>query len=91
MLPVVRGEETTRRHILLYLGATLLSSVVLGITTRLDWLYAMTIVLVGSVFLWTVLRLFREQTEQAAFRTFHASNAYLGCLLLAIFTDALLV
>jgi len=50
MLPVVRGEATTRRHILLYLGATLLGAVALGATTRLDWLYAVTIVLVGGCF-----------------------------------------
>jgi len=91
MLPVVRGEATTRRHILLYLGATLLGAVALGATTRLDWLYAVTIVLVGGVFLWATVRLFRERTEQAAFRTFHASNAYLGGLLIAILVDTLLV
>lgn len=91
MLPVVRGEATTRRHILLYLGATLLGAVVLGATTRLDWLYAITIVLIGGVFLWATIRLFRERTEQAAFRTFHASNAYLGSLLLSILVDTLLV
>jgi len=91
MLPVVRGEATTRRHILLYLGATFLGAVVLGAVTRLDWLYAVTIVLVGGVFLWETIKLFRERTEQAAFRTFHASNAYLGGLLVAILVDTLLV
>jgi protoheme IX farnesyltransferase len=35
------------------------------------------------------VRLHREQTEQAAFRAFHASNAYLGLLLVAIVVDAL--
>jgi protoheme IX farnesyltransferase len=91
MLPVVRGEATTRRHILLYLGATFLGAVVLGAVTRLDWLYAATIVLVGGVFLWATIKLFHERTEQAAFRTFHASNAYLGGLLVAILVDTLLV
>jgi len=43
------------------------------------------------VFLWATVRLFRERTEQAAFRTFHASNAYLGGLLIAILVDTLLV
>jgi len=44
-----------------------------------------------GVFLWATVRLFRERTEQAAFRTFHASNAYLGGLLIAILVDTLLV
>jgi protoheme IX farnesyltransferase len=41
------------------------------------------------VFLWAVVHLHREQTERAAFRAFHASNAYLGALLLAVVVDAL--
>jgi protoheme IX farnesyltransferase len=43
------------------------------------------------VFLAAVVRLHYEQTEGAAFRAFHASNAYLGLLLLAIVLDALVV
>jgi protoheme IX farnesyltransferase len=43
----------------------------------------------GAVFLWAVVRLHREQTERAAFRAFHASNAYLGTLLVAIVVDSL--
>jgi protoheme IX farnesyltransferase len=91
MLPVVRGAPTTRRHILLYLGATLIGTVVLGATTRLDWPYAITVVIVGAVFLWAVVRLFEENTERAAFRTFYASNGYLGGLLLAILVDTIVI
>ncbi len=39
------------------------------------WLYAVTSVLLGAVFLWAVVLLHREQTEAAAFRAIHASNA----------------
>lgn len=91
MLPVVRGRATTRRHILLYLGATFLGAVVLGTVTALGWLYATAIVAVSGVFLWAVVRLFAEQTEQAAFRAFHASNAYLGTLLGAVVIDTMLI
>ena len=91
MLPVVRGEAVTRRHILLYLGATLLSAALLGLTAHLDWLYAVTTLALGSGFLWTVLRLYRERTHRAAFRTFTASNVFLGGVLLAILLDTLLV
>jgi protoheme IX farnesyltransferase len=38
-----------------------------------------------------VVRLHYEQTEAAAFRAFHASNAYLGLLLFAVVFDALVV
>jgi protoheme IX farnesyltransferase len=91
MLPVVRGRAVTRRHVLLYLGATLLGAVALGATAGLGGLYTAVVAAVGAAFLWAVLRLFRERTEGAAWRAFHASNAFLGALLLAVVVDSLLV
>jgi len=89
MMPVVRGETETRKHILAYLGATLIAAGALAAMTRLGPLYAVTTVAFGAAFLWAVVRLHREQTEAAAFRAFHASNAYLGAVLLAIVVDSL--
>ncbi|MFC6862547.1 heme o synthase [Halomicroarcula sp. GCM10025817] len=91
MMPVVRGETVTRKHIVYYLGATLVASGVLAALTSLGALYSLTSAALGAVFLWAVVRLHREQTEQAAFRAFHASNAYLGALLLAVVVDALVL
>ncbi|GGN86874.1 MULTISPECIES: heme o synthase [Haloarcula] len=91
MMPVVRGETETRKHIVYYLGATLVASGVLASLTSLGWLYALTSAALGAVFLWAVVELHRKQTEAAAFRAFHASNAYLGMLLLAIVVDALVL
>jgi protoheme IX farnesyltransferase len=91
MMPVVRGATETRKHVVYYLGATLLGASVLAAVTELGWLYAATTVALGAVFLWTVVRLHREQTESAAFRAFHASNAYLGLLLVAVVVDALAI
>jgi protoheme IX farnesyltransferase len=91
MMPVVRGERVTRRHIVWYLAATLLGASVLTAVTSLDWLYAGATVAFGALFLWAVVGLHRERSEQAAFRAFHASNAYLGALLVAIVIDAILV
>jgi protoheme IX farnesyltransferase len=89
MMPVVRGETTTRKHILLWVGVTLVFGSLLIWETSLGWLTAVTTVVLGTVFLWMVVSLHREQTEQAAFRAFHASNAYLGLYLLAIVVDTL--
>jgi protoheme IX farnesyltransferase len=36
-----------------------------------------------------VVRLHYERSESAAFRAFHASNAYLGLVLVAIVVDGL--
>ena len=91
MMPVVRGETETRKHIVLYLGATLLGAGALGAISSLGWLYGVTTVLLGAVFLWMVVRLHYEQSERAAFRAFHASNAYLGLVLVAIVVDGLAV
>lgn len=89
---MVRGETTTRRHIVWYLGATLVAAVALAaVAEPLGALYAVVGVAVGALFLWMVVRLHYEQTEDAAFRAFHASNAYLGLLLFAVVFDALVV
>jgi len=91
MMPVVRGETTTRKHILLWLGATLAATGGLIWVTSLGWLTGAATALLGVVFLWAVLRLHSEQSEAAAFRAFHASNAYLGVLLVAIVVDGLAI
>jgi protoheme IX farnesyltransferase len=91
MLPVVHGPAVTRRHILWYLGATLLATAALAVLTSLDWLFAASMLVLGVIFLWTVLRLHRERTERAALRAFHASNAYLGGVLVAIVVDVTVV
>ncbi|RRJ32031.1 heme o synthase [Halocatena pleomorpha] len=91
MMPIVRGESTTRKHIVYYLVATLLAANVLTALTPLGWLYASATVSLGAVFLWTVVRLHRERTDQAAFRAFHASNAYLGAILTAVIIDMMVL
>ncbi|MFA9415215.1 heme o synthase [Natrinema sp. HArc-T2] len=89
MMPVVRGETVTRKHILYYIAATLASAIALTWITELGMLYAGTVVLFGGIFLWAAVRLHFEQTEAAAFRSFHASNAFLGAVLVAVLVDAL--
>jgi protoheme IX farnesyltransferase len=91
MMPVVRGEAVTRKHILWYLGATLVAAGALATMSALGPVYVLTSVLFGGVFLWAVVRLHYERSDGAAFRAFHASNAYLGALLLAIVVDTLVV
>ncbi|MCU4718003.1 heme o synthase [Halapricum hydrolyticum] len=91
MMPVVRGEATTRKHILWYLAATLLAATAVTAIADLGALVAATTVALGAVFLWMVVRLHRERTESAAFRAFHASNAYLGAFLVAVVIDALAI
>jgi protoheme IX farnesyltransferase len=88
MLPVVRGEAVTRKHILYYLGATLVGATALAAVADLGVVYGLTSVALGAVFLYAAVRLHRERTRSAAMRSFHASNAFLGFLLLAVVVDA---
>jgi protoheme IX farnesyltransferase len=91
LMPVVSGEATTRKHILYYLGATLVAAMALAAITELGALYAATTVVLGAVFLFFAVRLHHERDRGAAMRAFHASNAYLGCLLVAVVLDAMVV
>lgn len=91
MLPVVKGEALTRHRILLYLGGTLIATAALGWVTDLGLLFAAVAATLGTVFLWAVIRLHSERDRGAAFRAFHASNAFLGAVLLAIVVDSLVV
>ncbi|APW99759.1 protoheme IX farnesyltransferase [Halobiforma lacisalsi AJ5] len=91
MMPVVRGETETRKHIVYYLAATLVGTVALAWITELGAIYAATVAIFGAVFLWTAVVLHFEQTESAAFRSFHASNAFLGAVLVAVLVDALVL
>ena len=91
MMPVVRGETETRKQILWYLAATLVAAGALASMEALGLLYALTSVGFGAAFLYFAVQLHYEQTERAAFRSFHASNAYLGALLLAVVVDTLVV
>ena len=91
MMPVVRGETETRKHVLYYLAATLVAAGALAAMETLGVVYALTSAVFGAAFLYFAVRLHYEQTESAALRSFHASNAYLGALLLALVVDALVV
>jgi protoheme IX farnesyltransferase len=91
MYPVVRGDTETRKHVLLYLGATFVAAAALATVPSLGIAYLLAAVGVGSLFLWAVVRLHYEQTEQAAMRAFHASNAYLGAVLVAVVVDAMIL
>ena len=91
MLPVVRGEATTRRHVAGFLAATLLATILLGTVKPLGAIFAGTAVVLGATFLYAVQRLERRRTDRAAMRTFLAANLYLGGLLVAIMVETMIV
>jgi len=86
-----RGDDDAPAHRLVPRSDARRAVALAAVAEPLGALYAVVGVAVGALFLWMVVRLHYEQTEDAAFRAFHASNAYLGLLLFAVVFDALVV
>jgi protoheme IX farnesyltransferase len=84
MLPVVRGEEETRRQILLY-------TVLLYAVTQLPFCagglgvaYLVPSMLLGAAFIYFSTRLYRSRERRWALKTYLFSLAYLALLFLAM-------
>ena len=88
MLPVVRGEDETRRQITLY-SVLLVAITFLPFAGRLfDGLYAAAAGVLGGVFLWLAVRLQRNPDRRAALRLYLYSLLYLALLFAAMVADA---
>jgi len=89
MMPVVRGDDETRRQIFLY------SLVLFGVTlvlipiASMGPVYTATAVVLGGVFVYRCLQLWREPTDDQAWRVFKFSLLYLAGLFVAVALDAL--
>jgi protoheme IX farnesyltransferase len=81
MLPVVAGEERTRRSILFY--TVLLCAISLVPVVWLGPIYAAACVVLGGVFLALAVRATRRQDGGSARALFHYSLAYLAFLFVA--------
>ena len=88
MLPVVRGEDETRRQITLY-SVLLVAISFLPFAGRLfDVLYAAAAGVLGGIFLWLAVRLQRNPDRRAALRLYLYSLLYLALLFAAMVADA---
>jgi heme o synthase len=89
MLPVVKGEDETRRQIFLY------SLVLFGVTLLLvpavpmGAIYLWTALGLGGIFVYRSLVLWRSPSEDRAWRLFKFSIVYLAALFGAVALDAL--
>jgi len=87
MLPVVKGEDATRRQIVLY-AAILVAFTLLPVATGfLGALYAVAAVVLGAVFLVLAIHLLRHPTRALALRLYLASLVYLAVLFCAMAAD----
>jgi protoheme IX farnesyltransferase len=87
MLPVVRGEDETRRQITLY-SVLLVAITFLPFAGRLfDGLYALAAAVLGGIFLAGAVRLQRRPDRRAALRLYLYSLLYLALLFGAMVAD----
>jgi protoheme IX farnesyltransferase len=90
MLPVVRGEEETRRQILRYSLVLFGATLVLVPLAHMGPLYTAAAVVLGGMFVHKALRLWRERSAGLAVELFRFSIMYLGLLFAAVAADGVL-
>lgn len=87
MLPVVKGDDETRRQIMLY-AVQMICVTLLFTAFRLSGLfYFGAAIVLGAAFLYLASRLWRHATRSAASQLFHFSILYLWLLCIALVLD----
>ncbi|HEY3057461.1 MAG TPA: heme o synthase [Chloroflexota bacterium] len=87
MLPVVRGEEETRRQIVMYTLVLVALTLVLSPFGLMGLVYFGAAVVLGAMFIGFAVRLWRLATPQAARRLYLYSMLYLFALFTAMAVD----
>jgi protoheme IX farnesyltransferase len=87
MLPVTHGPVLTRLHILLYTVLLLATSLLPFMIRMSGWLYLVSALVLGGIFLGYAWQLWREYSDALARRTFRYSIVYLGALFAALLLD----
>ena len=88
MMPVVRGEEETRRQIVLYTGLLFMLTMLPACGGLFGTIYLVADVVLGTAFAFLALRLFRSRERRDALRLYLFSLAYLALLFGAMVLDA---
>ncbi len=87
MLPVVKGEQETRRQIVLYSVLLLLTTLGPALTHEAGMLYVIGALLSGGALLWLALRLSRTHALVEARTLFWCSNYYLVLIFTLLVVD----
>ena len=89
MMPIVKGDDSTRLQIIVYSIILFFVSLTLGFFGA-SWIYIITAVVLGVIFIQKAYQLYREKTDQKARALFGFSLLYLFGLFAAIIIDGLL-
>ena len=90
MLPVVRGEDETRKQIFLYSLVLFATTLLLVPIASMGPVYVATAIVLGGAFVYRCLRLWRAPTDARSWHVFKFSMLYLAGLFVAVALDALL-
>jgi len=87
MMPVVKGEEETRRQILYYSVLLLALTTVLFFTHAMGLFYLICALLSGGVLVYMAIRLLLDKTKKRASTLFWYSNCYLALIFAVMVID----
>jgi protoheme IX farnesyltransferase len=87
MLPIVRGEEETRKQILWYSLVMVALTVAVWTLGFLGAIYIVSAIALGGMFIYYAVRLWRDATALAARKLFRFSLMYLALLFVAMVVD----
>ena len=87
MLPVVMGEQETRRQIFLYSLLLLAVTLVLFSMRAMGYFYLVAAVVLGGILVYMSIRLLREKSKKWAKTLFWYSNCYLAMIFTAMVLD----
>ncbi|MCC7360229.1 MAG: protoheme IX farnesyltransferase [Anaerolineales bacterium] len=90
MLPVLWGEDETRRHIVLYTLLMVALSLLLTPAGVAGWFYLLAAALLGAGFLFFAVWLWRRQGNKPAWRLYKYSSVYLALIFAALVVDRLI-
>ena len=87
MLPVTHGDKFTRLHVLFY-TVILIAVTLLPYATRMSGLiYVAAAIVLGGVFLYYAIRIYRDYSDRLAQTTFRYSILYLTLMFAALLLD----
>jgi protoheme IX farnesyltransferase len=87
MMPVVRGEDETRRQIVLYTALLVTLTMLPACGQLFGGIYLVAVCVLGGAFAYLALRLYRSKERRAALRLYLFSLAYLALLFGAMVVD----
>ncbi len=90
MLPVVEGEEKTRKQILIYTIELIAVTLLLPILNLAGTIYLVSAIVLGALLFYAAWKVFRVGGNKVAWMMYRWSSMYLAFIFLALILDAVL-